>query len=108
MEQSAIAGFERIAQMLLEMKRLMEALETENRELRRQLDALQSGIDIKVVINGNTFQLANGQKVNQAVPQASRPETPAAPHTQQNENAPSPAKRENRSPRSPLADSFVL
>jgi hypothetical protein len=108
MEQSAMAGFEKIAQMLLEQKRIMEILEAENRELRRQLDALQNGSGITVVVNGNTFQLAGVQKVDQVVPQMSRAETPATPHTQQNENTSPNGKRENRSARNPLADSFVL
>ena len=35
MDRAASAGFEGIAQMLLEQKKLMDALESENRELRR-------------------------------------------------------------------------
>src|SRR2546422_1605020 len=58
MERSASAGFEGIAQMLLEQKKLMDALEAENRELRRQLADLRRGIGIAVVIEGKTIQLA--------------------------------------------------
>ena len=36
MDRAASAGFEGIAQMLLEQKKLMDALESENRELRRR------------------------------------------------------------------------
>src|SRR5579871_6813779 len=59
MERAASAGFEGIAQMLLEQKKLMDALEAENRELRRQLADLRRGVGIAVVIEGKTIQLAN-------------------------------------------------
>src|SRR5207247_10624351 len=58
MDRAASAGFEGIAQMLLEQKKLMDALEAENRELRRQLADLRRGIGIAVVIEGKTIQLA--------------------------------------------------
>src|SRR6266567_7113318 len=61
MDRAASAGFEGIAQMLLEQKKLMDALEAENRELRRQLADLRRGIGIAVVIEGKTIQLANEQ-----------------------------------------------
>src|SRR5205085_3243401 len=61
MDRTASAGFEGIAQMLLEQKKLMDALEAENRELRRQLADLRRGIGIAVVIEGKTIQLANDQ-----------------------------------------------
>src|SRR5437016_11513374 len=66
MERTASAGFEGIAQMLLEQKKLMDALESENRELRRQLADLRRGIGIAVVIEGKTVQLATdpGTPVN--------------------------------------------
>ena len=57
MERSA-AGLEGIAQMLLEQKKLMDALEAENRELRRQLEDLRRGVGITVVIEGKTLALA--------------------------------------------------
>ena len=58
-DRTASAGFEGIAQMLLEQKKLMDALEAENRELRRQLADLRRGVGIAVVIEGKTIQLAN-------------------------------------------------
>src|SRR5436190_12998838 len=58
MDRAASAGFEGIAQMLLEQKKLMDALEAENRELRRQLADLRRGVGIAVVIEGKTIQLA--------------------------------------------------
>jgi hypothetical protein len=57
MERSA-AGFEGIAQMLLEQKKLMDALEAENRELRRQLEDLRRGVGITVVIEDKAIALA--------------------------------------------------
>ena len=57
-DRTASAGFEGIAQMLLEQKKLMDALEAENRELRRQLADLRRGVGIAVVIEGKTIQLA--------------------------------------------------
>src|SRR5205823_10924781 len=61
MDRTASAGFEGIAQMLLEQKKLMDALEAENRELRRQLAELRRGVGIAVVIDGKTIQLASDQ-----------------------------------------------
>src|SRR5712664_1292530 len=61
MDRIASAGFEGIAQMLLEQKKLMDALEAENRELRRQLTDLRRGIGIAVMIEGKTIQLATDQ-----------------------------------------------
>ena len=58
MDRAASAGFEGIAQMLLEQKKLMDALEAENRELRRQIADLRRGVGIAVVIDGKTIQLA--------------------------------------------------
>ncbi len=135
MDRTASAGFEGIAQMLLEQKKLMDALEAENRELRRQLADLRRGVGIALVIEGKTIQLAgdqglSGSSVNpqaQAALQSlqSLQNTPPPPQQgQQNNgyNSPPPArqtggqqsvnlngdKRENNNARSPLADSFVL
>src|SRR5438093_11479744 len=58
MDRAASAGLEGIAQMLLEQKKLMDALEAENRELRRQLADLRRGVCIAVVVEGKTVQLA--------------------------------------------------
>src|SRR5713101_1228592 len=74
MDRAASAGFEGIAQMLLEQKKLMDALEAENRELRRQLADLRRGIGIAVVIEGKTIQLAN----DPGVPIPMNPQTQAA------------------------------
>src|SRR5213079_2936445 len=57
-DRTASAVFEGIAQMLLEQKKLMDALESENRELRRQLADLRRGLGIAVVIEGKTILLA--------------------------------------------------
>ncbi|HET8842934.1 MAG TPA: hypothetical protein VFN35_15835 [Ktedonobacteraceae bacterium] len=124
MDRAASAGFEGIAQMLLEQKKLMDALEAENRELRRQIADLRRGIGIAVVIDGKTIQLATDQSGSQAPALQSLQSlqnTPAgasavpgnyAPGTrstgnQQTVNLNS-EKRENGNNRSPLADSFVL
>src|SRR5437588_8048474 len=58
MDRAASAGFEGIAQMLLEQKKLMDALEAENRELRRQLSDLRRGVGMAIIIDGKTIQLA--------------------------------------------------
>src|SRR5258708_32413852 len=58
MDRAASAGFEGIAQMLLEQKKLMDALEAENRELRRQIAELGRGAGVAVVIDGKIIQLA--------------------------------------------------
>ena len=129
MERTASAGFEGIAQMLLEQKKLMDALEAENRELRRQLADLRRGIGIAVVIEGKTVQLATGEGST-----APTPQTQASLQSLQNPQSPFPPpppsssyspvnrqttggqqsvnlngdKRDNGNTRSPLADSFVL
>jgi hypothetical protein len=125
MDRAASAGFEGIAQMLLEQKKLMDALESENRELRRQLSDLRRGIGIAVVIEGKTVQLAT----DAGSPVPMNPQTQAALQSLQNmQNAQSNGynsnsgrptgsqqtvnlngeKRDNNNARNPLADSFVL
>jgi len=127
MDRSASAGFEGIAQMLLEQKKLMDALEAENRELRRQLAELRRGIGIAVVIEGKTIQLATdpgssvqGQTSLQSLQGMQSPTS--GPQTMVNGSYSSTTrqtggqqsvnlngeKRENGNARSPLADSFVL
>jgi len=131
MDRAASAGFEGIAQMLLEQKKLMDAIEAENRELRRQLADLRRGVGIAVVIEGKTIQLATEQgastSVNsqaQAALQSLQSLQNTQPPIQQNagNNYSQPPrqangassvnlngeKRENGNTRSPLADSFVL
>ncbi|MEO8971557.1 MAG: hypothetical protein ABI406_08170 [Ktedonobacteraceae bacterium] len=130
MDRAASAGFEGIAQMLLEQKKLMDALESENRELRRQLADLRRGVGIAVVIEGKTVQLAT----DAGSPIPMNPQTQAALQSLQNlqnaqangsqgngysQNSGRPTgsqqtvnlngeKRENNNARNPLADSFVL
>ena len=122
MDRAASTGFEGIAQMLLEQKKLMDALEAENRELRRQLTDLRRGVGIAVVIDGKTIQLvtdasSNGQAQStlqslqnlQSTPPMSNNYTQSGRQTgsQQSVNL-NNDKRENGTTRSPLADSFVL
>ena len=122
MERAASTGFEGIAQMLLEQKKLMDALEAENRELRRQIADLRRGVGIAVVIDGKTIQLAvepsiNGQPQSTLQSLQNLQNTPPTSSTygqsgrqtgsQQSVN-PNSDKRENSASRSPLADSFVL
>ncbi|MDQ2714534.1 MAG: hypothetical protein M3Z08_06480 [Chloroflexota bacterium] len=127
MDRNASAGFEGIAQMLLEQKKLMDALESENRELRRQLADLRRGVGIAVIIEGKTIQLATDQatqsqaalqslqnlQTNQAPMQQNAPQQN---YSQQQTNRQTGGqqsvnlteKRDNGNSRSPLADSFVL
>jgi len=122
MDRAASTGFEGIAQMLLEQKKLMDALEAENRELRRQLTDLRRGVGIAVVIDGKTIQLvtdasSNGQAQStlqslqnlQSTPPISNNYTQSGRQTgsQQSVNL-NNDKRDNGTARSPLADSFVL
>jgi cell division protein FtsB len=120
MDRAASTGFEGIAQMLLEQKKLMDALEAENRELRRQIADLRRGIGIAVVIDGKTIQLAtdasnNAQSTLQSLqtlqntpPMSSNyAQSGRQTGSQQSVNLGSD-KRENGTTRSPLADSFVL
>jgi hypothetical protein len=135
MDRNASAGFEGIAQMLLEQKKLMDALEAENRELRRQIADLRRGVGIAVVIEGKTLQLAS----DPGAPIPMNPQTQAALQSLQNlQNSQANLvptsqggvsngygqsgrptggqqavslngeKRDNANNRSPLADSFVL
>jgi len=128
MDRAASAGFEGIAQMLLEQKKLMDALESENRELRRQLSDLRRGVGIAVVIEGKTIQLAS----DPGTPVPMNPQTQAALQSLQNlQNSQANIsstygqnsgrqtggqqsvslngeKQQNSNSRGPLADSFVL
>ncbi len=133
MDRAASAGFEGIAQMLLEQKKLMDALEAENRELRRQLADLRRGVGIAVVIEGKTIQLAtepgggpvpmnpqtqqalqslqNLQSAQQMPPQQGNGYQQSRQSTGNQQPVPAMSngdKRDNGSNRSPLADSFVL
>jgi hypothetical protein len=126
MDRAASAGFEGIAQMLLEQKKLMDALEAENRELRRQIADLRRGVGIAVVIEGKTIQLATdagnpanaqSQAALQSLQSLQNQQTMTNGNYMQNnrQNTGSQStvnlggdKRENGSSRNPLADSFVL
>ncbi len=126
MDRAASAGFEGIAQMLLEQKKLMDALEAENRELRRQLADLRRGMGIAVIIEGKTIQLAtemgtnpNGQALQslqsiQNMPPAPTPQPTYSSQTNGRATGGQPSvnmngdKRDTNTVRSPLADSFVL
>jgi len=117
MDRVASAGFEGIAQMLLEQKKLMDALEAENRELRRQLADLKRGVGVAVVIEGKTIQLAtegaNGLSAgvsSQSTLQSLQPtsSTTGAYAARQTGGQQAVGDKQNGSSRSPLADSFVL
>ena len=122
MDRVASTGFEGIAQMLLEQKKLMDALEAENRELRRQIADLRRGVGIAVVIEGKTIQLSNetsnngqSQSTLQSLQNLQNTPPMASSYTQSGRQTGSHQavgvggeKRENGSTRSPLADSFVL
>ncbi len=53
------SSFDLIAQELLRQKQVMEQMEDENQELRRQLAALREGYGIVVEIDGRRFSLFN-------------------------------------------------
>lgn len=94
------AGFEGIAQMLLEQKKVMEALEAENRDLRRQLEELRRGVGVSVVIEGKTIPLSTSTGGDQAkVPSENTPLT----DTRGDER-----RGNGNTNRSPLTDSYVL
>ena len=122
MDRAASAGFEGIAQMLLEQKKLMDALEAENRELRRQLADLRRGVGMAVVIDGKTIQLAtesaNSMPQSQATLQslqnlqntsnASQAMSNNSYVSRQTGGQQTVSEKQNGNSRSPLADSFVL
>ena len=122
MDRAASTGFEGIAQMLLEQKKLMDALEAENRELRRQIADLRRGVGIAVVIEGKTIQLSNeisnngqSQSTLQSLQNLQNTPPMSGNYAQSGRQTGSQQsvnlggdKRENGTTRSPLADSFVL
>ena len=115
MDRSASAGFEGIAQMLLEQKKLMDALEAENRELRRQIADLKRGIGVAVVIDGKTIQLANdsagsasSQATLQSLQNLQSPQSGGSYVSRQTGGQQAVGEKQNGASRSPLADSFVL
>ncbi|HLX56837.1 MAG TPA: hypothetical protein VKR83_07420 [Ktedonobacteraceae bacterium] len=119
MDRAASAGFEGIAQMLLEQKKLMDALEAENRELRRQIADLRRGVGMAIVIDGKTIQLATETATGI---QASAQSQATLQSLQNLQNSPGGnsymsrqtggqqaiGEKQNGNNRNPLADSFVL
>ena len=119
---------------MIEQKKLMDALEAENRELRRQIADLRRGVGIAVVIEGKTIQLANDngsgsssspsqaalqslQGMQNTPPALSTPSgsngsyatANSRPTTQSQSNLNGEKRDSNTTnTRSPLADSFVL
>ncbi|HEU5226659.1 MAG TPA: hypothetical protein VFU49_02525 [Ktedonobacteraceae bacterium] len=71
------SSFENIAQEILQQKRLMETLEAENKELRRQLADLREARGIFLEIDGNRFAFSTGEV--QATLQASQPISDSSP-----------------------------
>ena len=113
MERAASAGFEGIAQMLLEQKKMMDALEAENRELRRQVADLRRGIGIAVVIDGKTIQLANDSAGGMSASTQSQATLQSLQNggsyvSRQTGGHQAVGEKQNGNNRSPLADSFVL
>ena len=122
MDRAASAGFEGIAQMLLEQKKLMDALEAENRELRRQIADLRRGIGVAVVIDGKTIQLvtdsagsasasASSQATLQSLQNLQGAPTGGSYVSRQTggqQAVGGMGEKQNGANRSPLADSFVL
>jgi hypothetical protein len=97
---------------------LIDALEAENRELRRQLADLRRGVGIAIVIDGKTIQLAT-EAVNSAQSQGTLQSLQNMPNVSQSMGNNSYVSRQtggqqavsekqNGNTRSPLADSFVL
>lgn len=115
MDRAASAGFEGIAQMLLEQKKLMDALEAENRELRRQIADLRRGVGMAVVIDGKTIQLAvdsaGGQTSQQSqatLQSLQNGSSYVSRQTGGQQAIGGVGEKQNGNTRSPLADSFVL
>jgi hypothetical protein len=121
MDRAASAGFEGIAQMLLEQKKLMDALEAENRELRRQLSDLRRGVGMAVVVDGKTIQLATDSAGGMSASAQSQATLQSLQNLQNTQNGGSyvsrqtggqqavgGGERQNGANRNPLADSFVL
>src|SRR5258708_13429910 len=123
MDRGAGGGFEGMAEVRLEQKKLMDALEAENRELRRQIADLRRGVGIAIVIDGKTIQLANDQNNGMQMSAQSQATLQSLQHLQ---NTPPISsnyaqggrqtgsqqsigeKRENGKAPSPLSDSFLV
>lgn len=100
------SNFENIAQEILRQKRLMEALEAENKELRRQLTDLREARGIFIEICGNRFPLkAEEEHTSPQIPQISavsqqdlsnKPEKDSAPSLPLTPSEPHKALHSNR------------
>lgn len=116
MSQHISAGFESIAEMLLQQKKLMDELESENRALRRQIADLKRGVGISIVIDGKAMPLAGGNQGQESSIQSyqnasngsfQKQQINSYQQNQQGSNSKQNDKRE-RENRTQLADSFVL
>ncbi len=125
MDRMMSSGFDNIAQKLFEQKKLMDALEAENRRLRFQLADLQRGIGITVVIEGKTIPLAYEREFIKAQSTTAMQSLQNLPHTpppstqlniQHTYNTPSNAgqsaapngDKPNANLRNQLSDSLIL
>jgi hypothetical protein len=61
-------GFDFIAQAMMKQKQLMDELENENRELRRQITDLRAGYGIFIEVEGKRFPIKGEIVVAQAAP----------------------------------------
>jgi hypothetical protein len=61
-------GFDSIAQAMLKQKQLMDELENENRELRRQITDLRAGYGIFIEVEGKRFPIKGEMVIAQASP----------------------------------------
>lgn len=59
--------FDQIARNIIEQKQVMEQIEEENRELRRQIAELKAGSGIFIEINGQRFAMGSGEVITTAV-----------------------------------------
>jgi hypothetical protein len=101
---------------------LMDALEAENRELRRQIADLRRGVGMAVVIDGKTIQLATDGVGGSSASVQSQATLQSLQNLQNTQSGGSYVSRQtggqqavggigekqNGANRSPLADSFVL
>jgi hypothetical protein len=61
-------GFDFIAQAMMKQKQLMDELESENRELRRQITDIRAGYGIFIEVEGKRFPIKGEMVVAQAAP----------------------------------------
>ncbi len=70
------SSFDLIAQGLLKHKKIMEQMEQENRELRRQLADLRAGHGFFIEIDGQRYSLSNETLASTQAPAQSSPTEP--------------------------------